>query len=351
MDEEIAGDGLVVVALRSDGTSKAFSFVQSGQTVVYTDGSAYYVAIAEVQEWFYVIWGAIIVLALVALYFLVRLIIFLVKKEKRKSDIEGIQQTQTKNKKKKKKNNALVIQPTGTSVQAESGASASGTDSLFSDTAVTEEPKPQPIAPAEDLSVPNADDLFTDEAPTETAPTAPATPAQPADSVDTAVSDSVLSDAPIDSAEDADAVAAAMDIAPVMGDNTVVVEEPKDAKKDKKEKDKKDKKSKKEKEDKNKPKGFMPTAFKPKGDRSAAYAPTRSFSEDLFGAEQQANEANDDGSSLLSDSAISDGAITAPPKPSTPSGGDDELIISRGGGFSFDDSDEDDKNKKDDDMM
>ena len=110
-------------------------------------------------------------------------------------------------------------------------------------------------------------------------------------------------------------------------------------------KDKKDKKDKKSKEDKkgkeeNKPKGFMPTAFKPKGDKTAAYHPTRSFKEDLFNEDQNV----DDGSSLLSDSAISDSAITAPSKPASHDDGD-ELIIARSSGFSLEEDETEKKNE------
>ena len=76
----------------------------------------------------------------------------------------------------------------------------------------------------------------------------------------------------------------------------------------------------------------MPTAFRPKGDKAAAYQPTRSFKEDLFNEDQK----EDDGSSLLSDSAISDSSIVAPSKPASHSD-NDELVIARSSGFSMDD--------------
>ncbi len=346
VDKELAGDGLVVVTLREDGSSKALSFAQSGLTVVYTDDGAYYVAIAEVQEWFYVIWGAVVVVFLVGMYFLVRLIVYLIKKVRKK---KGVMQKAKKQKKTEKKASTKpekpVVAPQNEASQA-ADLPTSEEDSLFSDTAVTAEPTPAPVSvslPEEDDSVVNADDMFTDVAPVEEeAPVTPKTK-DVAESTDDLFTDSFVSEQPI---ADADLFVPAAEVASATKEEAPKAEE---SSSDKKKKDKKDKKGKKDKEDdKNKPKGFMPTAFKPKGDKSAAYAPTRSFTEDLFN-DDQADVSVDDGSSLLSDSNVSDGAIVAPSKPSGSASDDDELIISRSGGFSLSDS-EDDLKKKDDDM-
>ena len=339
IDENLAGDGLVVVALRQDGGSKAFSFLQSGMTVVYADDGAYYVAIAEVQEWFYVIWGVVIILVLVALYFLVRLIIFLIKKHKKNHPVKAKAEAKEEKKqapKKKKvssKRSGVVLHPTGAKAEegkTDANAAPETDDSMFSDTAVTEAAPKAAVKSEPVLPDASTDDMFTDVAPVETAAPAPApAPVAPA-ADDSALSNDMVTEAPVTDGKDA---------APAQP-----VPEKEDAK-DKKKKDKKDKKDKSK--DENKPKGFTPTAFKPKGDRSAAYQPTRSFKEDLFNEEQ----STDDGSSLLSDSAISDGAIVTPSKSSKPAGDDDELVISRSSGFSLDDSEEGDKNKDNDDMM
>ena len=356
VDENVTGDGLVVVALRQNGSSKAFSFTQVGQTIVYEDDGAYYVAIAEVQEWFYAIWGITIILALVAIYYLIRLIIFLVKRHKKKAAAAG---PKPKKEKKKKKGAAPAgaFTPTG-NVQAEPtateqpAATAADTDSLFSDTAVTDTAPvtAAPAAPAEtaDATV-NADDLFTDVAPTEAADVGvtPTTTTAVDDARSDAANDLFTEHPMTDDALTAEAPAPAEE---------AEAEDPKPKKKkDKKEKtEKKDKKEKKGKsdqtEDANAPKGFMPKGFKPKGDKSSVYAPTRSFTEDLFN-----EETSDNGDSLLSDNAISDNAVITPPTAPTSGADDDELIVSRGGGFSFeDDVDENDpegkKKKKDDDQ-
>ena len=339
IDDEVAGDGLVVVTLRQDGSSKALPFTQSGMTVVYSDDGAYYVAIAEVQEWFYVIWGVIIVIVLVGLYFLVRLIMHLVKKSARKKAAIEAAKNEEKAavkkaalKKGKASKKAAEEAPKPAPVEDES-------DSLFSDTAVTDT-TPRPVQ-APDLSVSNenTDDLFTDVAPTHTEAPAPA----PAPAVEEEpdgsdlLSDNVITEQPDASSEDV----AAMDIpTPAAGPSPIEINEPEEDKKKKDKKDKKDKKGKKDKEE-NKPKGFMPTAFRPKGDKAAAYQPTRSFKEDLFNEDQK----EDDGSSLLSDSAISDSSIVAPSKPASHSD-NDELVIARSSGFSMDDDEA--KDHKDD---
>ena len=336
VDKELAGDGLVVVTLREDGSSKALSFAQSGLTVVYTDDGAYYVAIAEVQEWFYVIWGAVVVAALVAVYFLVRLIVYLIKKFRKK---KGVTQKVKKQKQTEKKA-AVAPQPVVAEQKAEEAPQATAEDSMFSDVAVTEESAPAPVSlPEEEVSIGIADDMFTDVAPVEGAPPAEAPTTEAPAPTDDLFTDNVVTEQPIDEFDV---------LMPVPEEAPAVKEEVSDDKK--KKKDKKDKKGKKDKEeDKNKPKGFMPTAFKPKGDKSAAYAPTRSFTEDLFN-DDQSDASVDDGSSLLSDSNISDGAIIELSKPASNASDDDELIISRGGGFSLSDSEEDAK-KNDDDMM
>lgn len=336
IDQDIVGDGLVVVALRQDGSSKALSFLQSGMTVVYTDDGAYYVAIAEIQEWFYVIWGVVIIIALVALYFLVRLIIFLVKKYKKKRPVSAVEKSKKKPEKKKtssKKTGGVVLHPTGVKkapATEQPVAADTESDSMFSDTAVTESaPKASHVPVEPVLPDESANDLFTDEAPVETATPAPAS-AAPLEE-ESVLSDNLISEMPV--TEDAK-------VAPVAAAPIAPEEDSKTKKKDKK--DKKDKSK-----DDNKPKGFTPTAFKPKGDKSAAYQPTRSFKEDLFNEEQKP----DDGSSLLSDSAISDGAIVAPSKPTHSASDDDELVISRSSGFSLEDTDEEEGRKNDDDDM
>ena len=342
IDENVTGDGLVVVALRQDGSSKAFAFTQVGQTIVYEDNGAYYVAIAEVQEWFYAIWGLVIILALVGIYYLIRLIIFLVKRHRKKVAAAGPKPE--KEKKKKKKKGAVpegAFTPTSRtqepSATAEPAAPAQDTDSLFSDTAVTDT-APTPAAssaPAETLETTmGGDDLFTDVAPTDAAMSVTPTPSEP---VDTApVESDLFSEQPV-TTDSAPVVAAPVTASPT-------VEEAPKAKKDKKGKAEKA-------DDANAPKGFMPKGFKPKGDKSAVYAPTRSFTEDLFNEES----GTDNGDSLLSDSAISDNAVVIPPSAPNSGAGDDELVVSRGGGFSLeDDIDENDpegkKKKKDDDQ-
>ncbi len=354
VDKEVAGDGLVVVALRQDGSSKAFSFEQSGQTIVYQDNGAYYVAIAEVQEWFYVIWGVVIVIALVALYFLIRLLVFLIKKLKKKAAANA---TKPKKEKKKKKDKT----PAGAFTPSESGANAvapatNDSDSLFSDSAVIDSaPRtaPAPVAPVEESAA--SDDMFTDVAPTESA--APVTPSAPLTTESDAASDALVSDAPV--VESAPArVAPVAPVTPVTPAAPTpapapIEEDPKAKKKrekELKELEKKEKKEKKEREkrekeakknakmEENKPKGFMPSSFKPKGDRSAAYAPTRSFTEDLFNEDPASLDIGD---SMLSDSNTQDDAIVVPPTSNAGGSGDDELIISRGGGFALeDDADE-----------
>gem|GEM_PF-4459609 len=343
IDNEVAGDGLVVVAFRQDGTNKALSFVQSGMNVIYTDDGAYYVAIAEVQEWFYIIWGVVIILVLVGLYFLVRLIVLAAKKNAKKK--AAIAEKENEEKLQKKREAAAEKRAKGSSkkhkeepVPVVAVPVADDSDSMFSDTAVTA-PAPKPAAEP-DLSIPegNSDDLFTDVAPMEDAVPA-VKPVQPTET--TADTSDLLSDSAITDASDVDMMdVAAMDIPEPTAPAPIEIEEPKDKKKDKK--DKKDKKSKEDKKGKeeNKPKGFMPTAFKPKGDKTAAYHPTRSFKEDLFNEDQNV----DDGSSLLSDSAISDSAITAPSKPASHDDGD-ELIIARSSGFSLEEDETEKKNE------
>ena len=343
IDNEVAGDGLVVVAFRPDGTNKALSFAQSGMSVIYTDDGAYYVAIAEVQEWFYIIWGVAIILVLVGLYFLVRLIVLAAKKNAKKK--AAVAEKENEEKLQKKKAAAAEKRAKASSKKHKeepvpAPVPVDDSDSMFSDTAVTAPAQKVSVEP--DLIVPegNSDDLFTDVAPIEDAAPAPkpAAPVETAPDASDLLSDNAITEAPVEDTVDV----AAMDIPePTAPAPLEIKEEPVDKKKNKK--DKKDKKSKEDKKSKddNKPKGFMPTAFKPKGDKTAAYQPTRSFKEDLFNEDQNA----DDGSSLLSDSAISDSAITAPAKPASHHSDDDELVIARSSGFSLEEDESDKKNE------
>ncbi|MBP5404732.1 MAG: hypothetical protein J6Y74_02155, partial [Clostridia bacterium] len=80
IDGEFKGSGYVAVALYADGSPKAFSLTQAGRTLVYTDENVYYVAIAEVQEWFYIILGVILVLAGVLIFVIVYFSVKLARK-------------------------------------------------------------------------------------------------------------------------------------------------------------------------------------------------------------------------------------------------------------------------------
>ena len=207
------------------------------------------------------------------------------------------------------------------------------------------------------------DDLFSTEAPTEAAsvsasPIGEATVAsteeiiQPAENTDALFSDSAPTEVISEpSAEEADVAALDFDIPAqdafaVAGTSPLTVEEPvpeekpnrKDKKKKDKEKEKDEKKNKKKKDAPAEPKGFVPSSFKPKGDKTGAYAPTRSYQEDLFN-----EESSDD--ALLSDAAITtdDNTVSIPssdPTPNGKGGGDDALIIARSSGFTDDDPDD-----------
>ena len=85
IDNELKGSGFVAVAIYADGSSKAFSLTQEGRSLVYSDDDACYVVIAEVQEWFYLIWGVVIIVGGLALFFLGYLIVNIAKKQKAKA--------------------------------------------------------------------------------------------------------------------------------------------------------------------------------------------------------------------------------------------------------------------------
>jgi len=184
------------------------------------------------------------------------------------------------------------------------------TDDLFSSEAVTyaEESKPSPVAPEPESEALISDDAFVSETPVE-APVEPAPVEQPK------------------------------------------AEDKKSAKKDKKEKGKKEKEKKeKEKKDKEKrgpdaPKGFKPMAFVPKGNRSSAYAPTRSYRDDLF---LDAEEEHAD--TLSVDKPKADDSVAIPNTPET-KGGEDELVIAKSSGFSLLDDDADEKKDGDGDLL
>ena len=80
IDAEFKGSGYVAVALYADGSPKAFALTKDGLSLVYQDDGAYYVAIAVAQEWFYIVIGVVLIVAAVGLFFLVRWLVFIIKK-------------------------------------------------------------------------------------------------------------------------------------------------------------------------------------------------------------------------------------------------------------------------------
>ena len=348
IDGSIKGEGLVVVALYADAASRAFTFKQSGASIVYSDDGAYYAVIAEVQDWFYVIWGVVLIAAGVVIYFLVLLTIKIVKKQRAKRATMP-----AKEKRRKKKDTGAASfapnsdKPDGVVAEGEP-TSESSSDSLFSDSAITTETPAAPAAESLGGDIPeNTDHLFTDEMLTDTAPVAPV--AAPSDAnapaQDAVVDDSALDfDIPMQNAFEGTSQTPTDSVneqtsTPVPTPEEAVQENGKKKGKEKKKKEKSekpDKKKKKKEENDQKPKGFTPSSFKPKGDKRNAYTPaTRSYQDDLF-----IEEAKEEENNLLSDAAITttDNAIVPPATdPNATAAGSDELIIARGTGFTDDD--------------
>lgn len=337
IDNELKGDNLVAVAMYAKSASKAFSFTQSGLTLVYSDNAAYYVAIAEVQEWFYVIWGVVLIAAAVLLYFLIRLIIKLVKNHKAKAPAEKKESDRKKKKIPKKKGGAMVAMPKGKSDDVPDAAGEKETDDLFSSEAVID----APVSPVKrnadpEESITASDDLFSDEAPAMPEEASQPAPAAPVEKEEERSSDMLLTSEP-------EAALVAEPVAETMPKNA---KEEKNGKKEKKVKEKAEKPAKKDKKKKDQPAAFTPKGFMPKGDKSTAYAPTRSFKEDLF-----IEEENND-SDLLSDNMLSDDSIVTPsemPFEGKSAASDDELVVARSGGF--DDEEEIGSEEKDDEDL
>ena len=81
IDKEFKGTGYVAVAMYADGSPKAFALSQDGLNLVYEDDGAYYVAICVVQEWFYAVLGVAAIVIALALFFLIRLLVHIIKKQ------------------------------------------------------------------------------------------------------------------------------------------------------------------------------------------------------------------------------------------------------------------------------
>ena len=379
LEEQLKGDGLVVVALHADGSTKALSFTQSGQSLLYYDDGAYYVAVAEMQEWFYVIWGVVLVIGCAVLYLVIRLFVKVIKKRKAKKAL----QPAGEKKQKKAKTAKKQVQEELTEEQIREFAAmdvALLDENLL---AASQEEKLKPIKPvAAEVQNAEEDALFTDQP---LAPTpAPIVKSKPASSEGSellssdADTSSMLVDAqaapekPLIKKQEVTATnVAKQSFAPVETAPVVAESDDSKSKKDKKEKDKKVKekpeKVKKEKEkkekpdkkdkkkdsnDKKQPRSFTPGSFVPRGDKTAAYAPTRSYMDDLF-----IDEMNEEEASLLSDNAagddlLSDSNVIAPttmPKQKD-NKDDDEIIVSKSGGFT-DDLDEAENEEKDNDLL
>ena len=367
IDAAIKGDGLVALALYPDSSSKAISFSQVGNNLVYLDDGAYYVAIAEVQEWFYLIWGAVIIFGIVFLYFFTRFLIRFIKKKKERSAI-------------KRKERAEKEAEMGELTEEQIREYAS------MDVALLDENMNKPseeVSETEGEEVSSADpaSLISDDAPAvqEEAPKSPiVAPAEPKEepvaalssenlvSDENGVQDVVTTDtsaAPVN--EEPSEVSHVEEVVPEAESGKKKGKKSKEEKKSKEKKQKEEKKPKEEvkpkadkKEKKKKetstyaPRGFKPASFMPKGDKSAAYAPTRSYQDDLFIDEQNEAESMVGAESMVSDSMISDDAIVSaskPIRPSTAADTDDEIIVSRSG--SFDDLDDEENGKGDDDMI
>ena len=98
---------------------------------------------------------------------------------------------------------------------------------------------------------------------------------------------------------------------------------------------------------KDQPAAFTPKGFMPKGDKSTAYAPTRSFKEDLFIEEESKD------SDLLSDNMLSDDSIIMPsemPSEGKSAASDDELVVARSSGFD-DEEETGSEEKEDEDLL
>jgi len=89
IDSDFKGTGYVAVALYNAQDPKAFALTQAGRTLIYTDDGAYYVAIAEVQEWFYAVLGVAAVLVGVILFLIVYAIVKAAKKRRAKLLLES----------------------------------------------------------------------------------------------------------------------------------------------------------------------------------------------------------------------------------------------------------------------
>ena len=389
-DSDIRGDGFVAVALYSSRNPRAFSLRQDGAMLIYKDDAAYYVAVAQPEEWFYIIWGVVCILAGVLIYYTVVLIKKLVEKKRAKDAAKGPMVRAARYAKNGKRAGFIAIappRPDGFAPQQNSE-----TDDLFSDTNTMSEAdslsaSSETKSDEDSLIDENTDDLFASSA-SEIEGEEPAAEEKPAEKPKAKgkggtkmfFAPSALTDkkkgkkAPepeeeeIPSTDDlfaedsASAFAAASELA---GESKDAKEpkkiEPKKGKDDKNKKDKDKKGGKKGKDDnkkggakKNAPKGFRPMAFTPTGAKSSGLnGGTRSFEDDLFFDDDLDINTESAALSPYNDSALSDDQISIPSsssKTSSDSSSDDDLVIAKSSNF-FQDDEEEKKDGEDSDLL
>ncbi len=390
LDATLRGDGFVAVAMYAEKNPRAFSLTQSGATLIYKDNGAYYVAVAQAEEWFYIVWGAVCIAAGVLIYYLAVLISKILKVQQEKQRAKGPSVRKAKGHRRPGYGFVSVAMPRSYGGNSSGMSDAGGglDDDLFSDTNIAPAEEEKPETSGEDTTIEeNTDDLFASsaseiesgESSVEEEPasakekpkrrgTAMFTPDSfkkgkkgksesfaPAEEESAASTDDLF-------ASDSDGAAAGA--AEMKKEETGKDEKKPEAKKDDKKKGKgkggkkdtgKKGKDDKKKGGKNQPKGFRPMAFTPSGTRNSAYAPTRSYADDLFldddfdvSVEATAvTPYNENGS------ASDEISIPASSASSTESNSssNDELVIAKSSNFFTDDLEEEKKDSDEPDMI
>ncbi len=375
LDKDLKGDGFVAVALYSSKNPKAFTLSQSGATLVYADNGTYYVAIAQAEEWFYIIWGVVCIAAGVLIYFLVVAIVKLAKKSKAKKEAMAPELAAKKAEKERKKREQALAKggkrgfiSVATPKSAATQTQNSDSDDLFSDSNVALPDEPVK-AKEEEIVQENTDDLFASSA-DEIGREDEVEPSEPIaeddkkkskkDKKEKKTKGKKTVSAFVPSSEPQEEKAEE----PKENTDSLFESEPEDKKKkkDKKEAKSKESKADKKKEDKkskkgksSEPKGFRPMAFTPSGAKGSA-SPTRSFEDDLFlddefdvpesSAVSPYGSPNDVSNDVSDD--VSDDEIVIP---DSSSHSDDDLVIAKSNNFFNDDDSEEDKKDDDPDMI
>ena len=374
INSEFKGSGYVAVALYADGSPKAFALTQAGRTLVYSDENVYYVAIAEVQEWFYIILGVILVLAGVVVFLIVYFSIKLARKlqtpEKlaAKAAAKEAREAEKAKKKEEAKAKKLVSEPKKTEEPAPSDPNdpfsfvpvTASSEDIQPDTAEKEKA-------SEDLDIPlYTDDLFADVQPDDLEevsvteePVAPVKEAEPSPAPQTEAPQERVQQAaifiPTAVEEEAPAEEEKVDKKALREQERAAQKEREREEKERKKREKEEEKERKQKEKESKkvkpepkkpepkkqaarPGMFVPSSFVPKGS-----APAKKADDEFDIFPTAAPTSSDD---LFSSEQISSDEIEIS-IPSSDSHGDDELVISRSSSF----GEEEDEPKKDDEDL